>query len=1393
MSFLKTKSNPILLKTIAIVLVAAFSWTETIAYSDVPTTVTQTIREEFSHARQQTLINNGWLQQTGSMEALSRLQTAPELRAELREGETLKNQVNQMLVGLTQEERSILRGLVHNKLTPQDSEVQTAGKAWKKAGIINSEGRIPRTVLDILKELLPLETAPPQNLPPRKRYPFKLALIPGSFNPHPQLYTLLDVDRDDNQAALAWLISAAEAFITTSRDSKLADLKGRQQPVDSKAGVSILLKHINGNRLRFAATDGRLMMGDFEVTFERSELRDWIKTISVFGLFDQDVNKAAKSAEQKLLSRQELRFIEKDKEIIADQIQLPFSAFITIPHEWVGVNFGDEFTLPFGIVQSKKTAVTLFNYPKNRRPGSDLQLIYVNVEGKEIPAALGEQVYVNVGKSARIENKTTGLVVSIEYVSKNDTGRRFEIKSNKKIRLTFKRARHIDFMLADSLKSGDEIHFFYRLHGENKGRPVKGHFVSYEIGDTVNHLVVQENDKLVPTVFPLEDFEGTGEIRALGIVLAKIVSASTHSELRQKPAEDEIETKSDEKEQTELKFSTTIALPYRWMTINFNQDFLLPIGVVQNRANKNVFQFPKPYRGVRPRNLEVIYINHGKNETLVDPGRQTYFNPGSAMHYRNKVTGLEVLITFVSQDGEVRRFEIRSNQKIRLNIEQTLNAEFLLANSLKPGDSIRLLYRAHGQTTNRVIYGTFVSFQDEELTSLVVKENGSKEPTVLLLGDFAGAGRIVGISIKLAESKESSSGHAELRIQSQISLMQLIETSRNRILPKLATLRTMASKENLAESILDEFNIVQVLILRTNLSLDRQIEDARMGAFINSITDDADEEIILDLEHDVHTGERYLAGIPIVVKMWLALMEERVQAEVDQDEVRIKKAKEELNRLYVSIGIQTDLQYKLRMKRNKRSGHSELRGKFVINLREIDYTDKKEVSKQVWRFFEAMKAMPGNTQEEIKLRAYSASVALLVAAGNGNRIYSQIKDFMKQDIERLTEESFQSWRRWLIGRMALAEFQARGRAPLRENLFGPWLYQIEDVMARADMPKTEFEIWAFGYLLILYAMSEDGSIDYNEWKEFGIIRTKELPNQTPGDITNRLWAWVLQLAAAASVGDKITFQIIQSEIMKDAGKRTLVDALTTIPADDWRAWAFAIGEWAAALIERRVPARFVQAVSKAITNAPNEGDRLIATVTHQLARAASNVDERAELRIALPESANDRTQFARAVEQAHALFDQNPSAKSYFYDRLGISATLDQSQATVFDWSVAFGDGLFALATEAAHSGTLIGVVYTTGSELELIQNANAMLPEDRKIVFAKTPQALAVKLRASGAKRLTLLTRTTLANSRLSEFYDRIITLSDNTIKNLRSGIAGLADILDREIRSWSRIAEMA
>lgn len=206
---------------------------------------------------------------------------------------------------------------------------------------------------------------------------------------------------------------------------------------------------------------------------------------------------------------------------------------------------------------------------------------------------------------------------------------------------------------------------------------------------------------------------------------------------------------------------------------------------------------------------------------------------------------------------------------------------------------------------------------------------------------------------------------------------------------------------------------------------------------------------------------------------------------------------------------------------------------------------------------------------------YTASLPLLISAKLGSETYSQV---LAQMLRLLNEhntapEKFPAWQRsnsfkaWMWGRVLLAA-DAMNDAEIvtlaKDQLTG-LLNQ-----RRSDSDQGAFFAWAWGYRAALSSseyqackdiMMQEARVLTQQYKSL-LQDPESKPDAVHASLSNAMWAWVMNIQAAAIDGDQDIYDEIKRQIKLTAGKATVAEALQTAllrtaESNDYPGWGMA--------------------------------------------------------------------------------------------------------------------------------------------------------------------------------------------------------------------------------------------
>jgi hypothetical protein len=230
--------------------------------------------------------------------------------------------------------------------------------------------------------------------------------------------------------------------------------------------------------------------------------------------------------------------------------------------------------------------------------------------------------------------------------------------------------------------------------------------------------------------------------------------------------------------------------------------------------------------------------------------------------------------------------------------------------------------------------------------------------------------------------------------------------------------------------------------------------------------------------------------------------------------------------------------------------------------------------------------------------AYKLSMPLMASGVLGDRgLYNVIEHYMSKSLKKLEEES--SYTDWLRGRMLMADLAMNGKVT-RNDILIPLQRHVE--FAQKIDP---FMAWAAGYLAV---------VDYRNKDRMLKILT-ELTNNPSVSKSDKVWAWVLAMHAAAQANDTGTYLKAMDQINQIAGQSNLSQSLPSVllrtpESSDYPAWALALARLSAATIGdssyfTSLDAAMNQSLDEAKRDAQKDykarAERLLAEVNNRLA------------------------------------------------------------------------------------------------------------------------------------------------------------------------------------------------
>ncbi len=167
---------------------------------------------------------------------------------------------------------------------------------------------------------------------------------------------------------------------------------------------------------------------------------------------------------------------------------------------------------------------------------------------------------------------------------------------------------------------------------------------------------------------------------------------------------------------------------------------------------------------------------------------------------------------------------------------------------------------------------------------------------------------------------------------------------------------------------------------------------------------------------------------------------------------------------------------------------------------------------------------------------------------------------------------------WLFGRVLVSAME-RGKDPSK-------IAQIIEALLEGQ-PNDCFAAWAWGYLAIY-----DPSRIPNMLESIKALSSKD--DEKGKD--NVPWAIVMGLQ---SVSDE-DYEKLLSDLCKFTERSSVVEALQTIPAEDFRAWAMSLTLKAARKMNDTATCQqLVYVMDKEISSSPSPGDQMLALINYR--------------------------------------------------------------------------------------------------------------------------------------------------------------------------------------------------
>ncbi len=290
----------------------------------------------------------------------------------------------------------------------------------------------------------------------------------------------------------------------------------------------------------------------------------------------------------------------------------------------------------------------------------------------------------------------------------------------------------------------------------------------------------------------------------------------------------------------------------------------------------------------------------------------------------------------------------------------------------------------------------------------------------------------------------------------------------------------------------------------------------------------------------------------------------------------------------------------------------------VNNLQQVDFPQKAALTNDVLQLLKA------STE---KTDAYELSMVLLMSAILGHQdFYNQASDNMQSAMKN---DRFPSWasdnipgmKAWMQGRMFVAaNMMGDTRQADKMN------EELEGFLKNRPAESNELIAWAWAY----WASGLEG-IKYSKAKDRMLADADALTNlhakfktadvkKEPAARSNALWAWVMNLFAAAHANDKATYDIALNNIKRlvkadnDKPEMFIQKLFEQFPASDYRAWGLANMRVAASMMRDTELLNALEVpVKKAIQDSKIEQDKILATLNNQFSETCCHKKPRAKI------------------------------------------------------------------------------------------------------------------------------------------------------------------------------------
>lgn len=255
--------------------------------------------------------------------------------------------------------------------------------------------------------------------------------------------------------------------------------------------------------------------------------------------------------------------------------------------------------------------------------------------------------------------------------------------------------------------------------------------------------------------------------------------------------------------------------------------------------------------------------------------------------------------------------------------------------------------------------------------------------------------------------------------------------------------------------------------------------------------------------------------------------------------------------------------------------------------------------------------------------AYNASLPLMASAELGNnQLYSSSLDVIRKQLSLLDEPAApdssidwmknNSFKAWMWGRILLSAKAMNDQPTLEASA-----KKLVGYLGEKPTPQDNlaFSAWARGYLAALDHKNYDAQRQALE-DEGDALSAIYASSVKQDDLSNALWAWVMDIQAAALANDADFYNAIKGKMMQVTGQDSVSGALEnglicTEKSSDYPAWAMAKVRLAAAMMhDESLVGELENPVQRAIVKA-NESKQIAEATLAQLdERSADQMIER---------------------------------------------------------------------------------------------------------------------------------------------------------------------------------------